>query len=130
MSESNHRKKTGRDPVYDEAFKIAVATEYLHGALGYKKLAIKHKLPTSTVGYFVKWHRKHFANPQAATIPGRTNQIPDSSSAAPSADKAHLQKQLEDAQLKIEALETLIAIANKDLGIDILKNTGAKQSKP
>lgn len=130
MSQPNQRKKTGRDTVYDEAFKIAVATEYLRGALGYKKLAIKHKLKSSTVSYFVKWHSKHFADSGAATTPPHTIQIPDHASTAPAADKDRLQRQLEDALLKVEALETLIAIANKDLGIDILKNTGARQSKP
>ena len=128
MSESNQRKKAGRDTVYDDAFKIAVATEYLRGALGYRKLATKHKLTVSTVIYFVKWYRQAFAGPITAIVQQLSD--PEPSSTAQPAGNPAVQKQLEDALLKVEALETLIAIANKELGIDILKNSGARQSKP
>src|SRR4028119_856208 len=126
MSQSNQRKKGGRDTIYDDAFKIAVATEYLQGGLGYKKLAIKYKLTASTVIYFVKWYRQKFTTPTAPIAP--QHQIAESADTIQPSAKSALQKQLEDALLKVEALETLIAIANKELGIDILKNAGAKQS--
>ena len=128
MSQSNHRKKAGRDAVYDDAFKIAVASEYLHGHLGYRKLAVKHKLTVSTVIYFVKWYRKNFAGPITTIVPQPSD--PASAPIGQPADNTAVQKQLDDALLKVEALETIIAIANKELGIDILKNSGAKQSKP
>ena len=128
MSDSNQRKKAGRDATYEDAFKVAVASEYLNGVLGYRKLASKYKLTPSTVGYFVKWYRQHFANPLTTTEPASANQIPQAS--VQSADHTVVQKQLQDALLKVEALETLISIANKELGIDILKKSGAKQSKP
>ena len=129
MSQSNHRKKTGRDAVYDDALKIAVATEYLHGNLGYRKLAIKHKLTVSTVIYFVKWYRQKFAATISTIVPQPSDPEP-AATTQPTGKSADLQKQLEDALLKVEALETLISIANRELGIDILKNSGAKQSKP
>jgi transposase-like protein len=128
MSQSNQRKKAGRDTVYEDAFKISVATEYLHGASGYRKLAVKYKLTPSTVIYFVKWYRQHFADPTPAIAPQDQIHEPAPSTQPPA--KSAIQKQLEDALLKVEALETLISIANKELGIDILKNAGAKQSKP
>ena len=128
MSQSNQRKKAGRDTVYDDAFKIAVATEYLQGALGYRKLALRHKLTVSTVIYFVKWYRQNFAAPAAEAAP--SPQIPISAATAQPGGEPDVQKRLEDALLKVQALETLISIANKELGIDILKNSVAKQSKP
>jgi hypothetical protein len=40
-----------------------------------------------------------------------------------------LKRQLELSQLKVEALETMIDIAEQELQIDIRKKSGAKQSK-
>jgi hypothetical protein len=39
-----------------------------------------------------------------------------------------LQNQLDAANLKVEALERLIEVARRELGIDILKKPGTKQS--
>jgi hypothetical protein len=44
-------------------------------------------------------------------------------------DVKALQKALEDAQLKIAALNTLIDVAEEQLKINIRKKPGAKQSK-
>ncbi|NWJ50594.1 MAG: hypothetical protein HXX14_16740 [Bacteroidetes bacterium] len=41
-----------------------------------------------------------------------------------------LQKQIEQLKLKVEALETMIDIAEDQLKIDIRKKSGTKQSKP
>ena len=43
--------------------------------------------------------------------------------------KRDLERELAYARLRIEALETLIDLAEKD-GISIRKNVGAKQSRP
>jgi hypothetical protein len=44
----------------------------------------------------------------------------------PGSDKAK-DRQLEDALLKVEALELLLANAKKELGIDLLKKHGTKR---
>jgi len=44
-------------------------------------------------------------------------------------DKQALEKALEEAELKIKALNTLIDVAEEQLKIDIRKKSGAKQSK-
>ena len=130
MNKPTKRKKVGRDATYDEAFKIAVATEYLNGELGYQKLANKYKLPSSTtVSYFVDWYRRNYPNPVEGTVdPAQDSPAPNPLTTT--AKEAALQKELEDARLKIMALETMISIARKEFGIDILKRPGAKQSKP
>lgn len=46
----------------------------------------------------------------------------------PAAEIQTLQAQLEQARLKIQALETMIDIAQEKLGVDIRKKSGAKQS--
>jgi TolA-binding protein len=48
--------------------------------------------------------------------------------AAPPQDLKTLQQQLQEAQLKIAALETMIEIAEKQYKIEIRKKPGAKQS--
>ena len=40
-----------------------------------------------------------------------------------------LKKKLEDDQIKIFALETMIDLAKSELGIDLRKDSGAKQPK-
>lgn len=120
----NNKKQRGRDPVYDAAFKIAVATEYLTGPLGYLKLAQKHNLPSAaTVRFFVRWYKANYPTATAATNDAET--VTDSGTADQS-----LAGELKAARLKIAALETMISAASKELGIDIAKKAGAKQSKP
>ena len=46
------------------------------------------------------------------------------------AEKKALQEALEEAQLKIKALNTLIDVAEDQFKISIRKKPGAKQSKP
>jgi TolA-binding protein len=48
--------------------------------------------------------------------------------ADPGQDLKALQQQLQEAQLKIAALETMIEIAEKQFKIEIRKKPGAKQS--
>ena len=121
-------KRSGRPPVYDNALKIAVAREYLSSDMGYERLAARYSLPSSTtVRLFVTWYRKHYGSDEASatlTAPGTTADGP--ALPLPGTTLA-LQKELEEAQLKIAALQTLIEIASKQTGIDILKKRGARQ---
>ena len=117
----NTPNKQGRAPIYESSLKIAVAREYLTSNLGYGKLAQKHGLNGAhVVREFVKWYKKrypdgHEVQPQQAL---ESKDLRDKQG-----DKA-----LQEANLKIEALETLLEIAQKELGIDIVKKFGTKQS--
>ena len=130
MKQQNKLKKAkgGRSATYEEAFKIVVAREYLKGELGYMKLADKHGLPSAdTARYFVDWYRTRY---DIGSIISTVSKSEDQAVAPSSAgSEAALYKELEDARLKITALETIITIANKQFNIDILKNAGARQSK-
>jgi hypothetical protein len=44
--------------------------------------------------------------------------------------RADLEQALEQANLKVAALETLIALAEQELGVEIKKNSGLKPLKP
>jgi len=116
--------KQGRPSLYAESLKIAVATEYLTGNLGYGALAAKYKLAGSIVRNMVDWYKRHYPDADRRTI------IKDQAMPALTqpANNRDLEKQLEEANLKIAGLQMLIAIAQKELGVDIIKKPGTKQS--
>ena len=120
----NNRNK-GREPIYDTALKIAVATEYLTGPLSSGKLAIKYGLSKAdTVNHMVRWFRLHYSSASGLADPAAVEKDLQLDS-----DRGQdLNKQLKEANLKIAALQTMIAIASKELGVDIVKKHGAKQS--
>jgi transposase-like protein len=110
-------KKTGRKPVHDNAFKIAVARDYLTSSLGYGGIAVKYGLPSiSTARFFVRWYRKNYPDGiDSPTLDKEPDEVGD--------------KALKQANLKITALEMLIENASKELGVDLAKKFGAKQSR-
>lgn len=125
MNQNNNLKKQrGREPVYEAALKIAVASEYLSGPLGYLKLAKKYNLPAAaTARAFVKWYKANYSTT------GLSNDVETDNQDVGDSDPGLLEE-LKAARLKIAALETMISVASKELGIDITKKAGAKQSKP
>ena len=113
-------KKDGRPPVYANSLKIAIAREYLTGHLGYHQMAVKHGIGHDTVHHFVRWYKKHYST--EGDTPG-----PEDRSITPQKDN-DMAKELKQANLKIMALEMLIENAQKELGIDLVKKLGTKQS--
>jgi transposase-like protein len=108
-------QKQGREPIYDSAFKIAIAREYLTSDLGYGKLAKKYGLKLGSVRFFVRWYR---ANNEGLEL---SNKVEESV-------KPQQEGGLQQANLKITALELLIENASKELGVDLVKKFGTKQS--
>ena len=117
MSSTN---KQGGPPKYEASLKIAIAREYLSSNLGYGKLGEKYGLSGTTVVHFVKWYKKRYPD-------GQYQQPIETSEPTGTSDKQR-DKALQEANLKIAALETLIEIAQKELGIDIVKKYGTKRS--
>jgi transposase-like protein len=113
-------KRSGRTPLYDNSLKVAVAREYLTTNLSYKELGEKHGIATKVAEYFVSWYRKHYPGEAEPSLPVLKEE--------PEKSKEELSTQLRDANLKIAGLEMLIEIAQKELGIDIVKKPGTKQS--
>lgn len=114
-------KKAGKEPKYETSLKLAVAREYLTGSLGYGRLAEKYQLASaSVVREMVRWYKKTYCSTEAESV---------DIAAAPSVVRnTELEKALQQANLKIAGLEMLIEIAQKELGIDIVKKPGTKQS--
>src|SRR5947208_17033144 len=104
---------------YDPALKIAIAREYLSTDQGYDTLARKYNIAEGTLPSFIRWYQQRY--PAGVAI----EQQQGSATAMISDDQQHLQQ----AQLKIEALELLIENAGKELGVDLVKKFGTKQYK-
>lgn len=118
--------KQGRPIIYESSFKIALAREYLTSNLGYKTLAKKYGLEKyHTLIHFVKWYKKHYPD---AGEPIQQQAQAVVAAKPRSGDDKQLTKQLKEADLKIAGLEMLIENAQKELGIDIVKKSGTKQS--
>jgi transposase-like protein len=116
-------KKQGRKPIYDNSFKVALAREYLTINLGYGALASKYGLSSpDTVRHFVDWYKKKYPDSVKDKLQQEKDVTP------PMEDPKQLLVELKEANLKIAGLEMLIEIAQKELGIDITKKSGTKQS--
>lgn len=115
---------------YPDEFKRKLAQEYLSGRFSYAVAAEEYGLKDkSVVREFVKWYRKKFElSPINDSVPMKK--------VKPSPQDLHLEeriKQLEAdlrmSKLKVEALETMIDIAEDQLKIDIRKKSGTQRSK-
>lgn len=100
---------------YDNQLKIAIAKEYLSSDLGYRSLGKKYDLPSTTVYDFIKWYKQKYPD-------GLSEQIQSTPLSDP------LNKDLQEAELKITAFQMLIENASKELGVDLVKKFGTKQS--
>jgi len=106
---------------YDPALKITIAHEYLTTDQGYDALAKKYNIAEGTIPSFIRWYQQRYPN-------GVTDQQQQHATAPISDDQQ--QQDLQQVQLKIEALQLLIENAGKELGVDLVKKFGTKQYKP
>ena len=95
---------------YDPQLKVAIAREYLTTDQGYGTLSKKYDIPETTIKDFVVWYKTKY---DKEMVDG-----PEVHSSGP-----------DDQELKIIALQMLIENASKELGIDLVKKFGTKQSK-
>lgn len=105
---------------YSEAFKRAVVAEYERGILNKDQIQAKYGIRGNS--RVLEWCRKYgkLHYPKLSAI-GRPMKDPQKRRIK------ELEKQLEDARLKVLAYEKLISIAEKEEGISILKKDVAKQ---
>jgi transposase-like protein len=113
----------GAPPIHDSSLKIAVARDFLTSDLGTSEIARKYALTRSQVSHFVSWYRKRYGDNVSGDLPADAADLDQQTG-----KEKELKKQLADANLKVEALERLIEFARRELGIDILKKGGTKQS--
>jgi len=123
------KKAMGRRPVYEESLKITVAREFLTGDLSLTELAQKYNLRNKgAANSMVVWYRRTYGEEEQKGLVRSAKPDIDTpfQKVNPDSDKTK-DRELEDALLKVEALELLLANAKKELGIDLLKKHGTKR---
>ena len=104
--------------------KRSVVRAITEGRLNVKEAAIANSIPTSTVNNWIRTIDQE--NTELAVL--NRSVMAQQPPASPPGDLKALQQQLQEVQLKIAALETMIEIAEKQFKIEIRKKPGAKQS--
>lgn len=126
---------------YPSEFKRKLAKAYESGQYSYGALAAEYGLKNHTVvREFVKWHRRQpdllmeHLEIDLAEMKQNDSQVSTQVSTELSAEqlRAELEqtrRQLSHAELKVEALETMIDLAEQAFSIAIRKKSGTRQSK-
>lgn len=107
-------------------FKRKVAQEYLEGYLTTTQLGEKYDICYQRVSEWVKQFSSELAEEQILT--SMTEQELKDFELLKKQNEV-LKKKLEFEQIKNFALETMVGLAKSELGIDLKKNSGAKQPK-
>ena len=118
--ERPNKGKGGRKNTFSDTFKVQVALEYLNGDYSQPQVARKYNLQISNVEWFVSWYRKNHPYPMTE----EPEEIENSSLS--SQDIKALEKKLALAEMKIAALEKVIAIANEDYRTDLKKKAATR----
>jgi len=120
--------------------KTQIIQEYLTQGCGFRKLAARYGISRTTICNWVRIHQGiHNLPPtqkQESYSHSSMNSSPKkSATVGPQTNEellqkiAALEKQLEDQQLKVVVLDTLITVAEKQLNISIRKKPGTQQSE-
>ena len=119
--------------------KNQIIQEYLTQGCGFRKLAARYGISRTTNCKWVQVYQGIHNLPPTQNQESYSNSSMNSSPKKSVADQqtneellqkiAALEKQLEDQQLKVVVLDTLITVAEKQLNISIRKKPGTQQSK-
>ncbi|WP_462254744.1 transposase [Ferruginibacter sp.] len=119
--------------------KTQIIQEYLTQGCGFRKLAARYGISRTTICKWVQIHQGIHNLPPTQKQESYSNSSMKSSPKKSAAGQetneellqkiAALEKQLEDQQLKVIVLDTLITVAEKQLNISIRKKPGTQQSE-
>ncbi len=127
------RKKRGRRSRFDAAFKRKVVLEYHHGYDTLESVASRYEVSRKTISSWIGAYEQE--RQQLLTLGAMETE--NTGPASPGADTVNgpdasgletMQEELRLAKIKLACLETLIDIAERDLGIDIRKKAGTRSS--
>lgn len=119
-NERPNKYKGGKVSAFSESFKVQVALEYMDGEYSYLQIGKKYQLPATQIRTFVTWYKKNQDQfmPEEPTL--------DEQKPLASKEQKELEKRLALAEMKIVALEKVIAIANEAYGTDLKKKAATK----
>lgn len=123
-------KRVKRVNRYPDEFKRKLAQEYLSGRFSYAVAAEEYGLKDKTVvREFVKWYRKksELSLINDSALMKKVKVSPEDLNLEERIKQ--LEADLRMSKLKVEALETMIDIAEDQLKIDIRKKSGTQRSK-
>ena len=122
------KKRRNAKPKYSPAVVRAVLYDVGTSSQTLAQIAAKYGLPKGSGSLISKWVKKYSPDFSAMEDlpPNISNTTPALHSAKGNSEQ-ELQKQLEEAKRKIICLETMIDIAEREIGVDIRKKSGTKQ---
>lgn len=101
-----------------------VVGEYFRGGWTYRELEARYGVPTTTIHRWVKEFGEAMG-PEELRKGAQRRQLAVKES-EPSSDVRELRRELEEARLYNKLLNTMIDLAEDQMGIDIRKKRGAK----
>ena len=123
-SASYHAGRKGR---LSQANKTSILRAVLDGRMTVREAMIAYRVSSSTINQWIRAYKREKG--ELASIMGAKKSSKDKQSEdASDIEKESLKKALEQAQLQIQALNTLIDVAEDKFKISIRKKAGAKQS--
>ena len=128
MDKSNKKMgrkgQMGRPGRYTLAFKRKVAGAYFNGDHSYGQLSVQYGVRRDTL---CRWVKQFYGELRITEpIPPDMTEAEQQELEALKKQNEELKKKLEYADMKATALEILIDVAEKQLGIDIKKKPGTK----
>lgn len=116
--------RRGRKGQVDLALKLRVAKEYVEGDESYQQLAERYGVRRENI---CRWVQKFYGELSTNQTTGEMTEAEQKEFEALKQQNEDLKKRLEYADMKATALEIMIDIAEKQLGVDIKKKPGTKQ---
>lgn len=105
-----------------------VVKEYLGGSKTLRELSAQYNIPNQTICDWIKSYEQDMGRgSEVGTFSVMTNEEQKAYEALKK-ENEELRKKLEFAQMKGVAMETIIDLAKEEYGIDLRKNSGARQS--
>lgn len=111
---------------YTNLEKHTIVRAIIEGRMSSREACIAYQI--SSQGLINSWVRKYRLKNELAFHGESSSMASEKKTSESSSELDLLKKALKDAELKIEALNTMIDIAEDELKIDIRKKSGTKQS--
>lgn len=121
-NESEKQKK----PHYSWFLRRQVALEYLEGNKTLQQLSEAYGIPHQSISRWARDYAKDLSKKKDRILIDMTNEEQKQYEALKQQSEA-LKKELEFAQMKTKAMEIIMDLAKEEYGIDLRKNSGAKQ---
>jgi transposase len=118
--------KKGRQAKHDIALKRKIVKEYYEGDLSTTQLGQVYNIPHQ---YISRWTKQFSCELAEEVISSPMTEQEQKDVELLKKQNEAFKKKLEYEQMKNFALETMVDLAKSELGIDLRKNSGAKQLK-